>query len=78
MKLIGPFALNKELKNEDRGYELFFDFDESFDDLGLVITKVFEHSGNPGGMDMISLTRDEAQVLFDYLWGCLNYRPRPK
>lgn len=77
MKLIGPFKLHEQIINEERGYELFFDWDESFDDRGLVITKVIENNGNPGSLEVVSLTREEAQVLHDYLWGCLKYRPRP-
>lgn len=76
MNVIGPFTLHEQINNEERGYELFFDWDESFDDRGLTITQVFESNGEPGAAVCIPMNRAEAQELMKYLYGCLNYRPR--
>lgn len=76
MNITGPFTLSKHLTDNPR-YELFFDWDESFDDRGLTITKIMETNGEPGTALYMSMDRKEAQVLFDYLYGCLRYRPRP-
>ena len=76
--LHGPFRLHERINNQNSNYELFFDWDESFDDRGLTITKVMEVNGEPGAALYMTISRDEANALFDYLYGCLNYRPRPE
>lgn len=65
------------MKNQEKGYEVFFDWDESFDDTGLTITRIDEDGGNPGSATIIKLSRNEAKELCRYLDGCLLYRKRP-
>jgi hypothetical protein len=77
MLVTGPFTLHEHLTDNPE-YELFFDWDESFDDRGLTITKIMETNGEPGASFVMGMDRKEAQVLFDYLYGCLNFRPRPQ
>ena len=78
MRVNGPFRLHDHFRNEEQGYELFFDWDESFADLGLTITKIIDTEHGPGAALYMTLSRDEARVLHDYLYGCLQYRPRPE
>lgn len=74
---LGPFKMHEHLTDNPQ-YELFFDWDESFDDRGLTITKVVETDDGPGAAIYLSMNRVEAKVLRDYLNGVLLYRPRPE
>lgn len=75
MRMIGPFSLHEKISTEE--YEILLDWDEAFDSRGLAITQIFESNGEPGSATTIMFTREEAKVLFKYLFGVLNYRPLP-
>jgi 3'-phosphoadenosine 5'-phosphosulfate sulfotransferase len=76
VRFSGPYTLHKHLTDNPE-YDLFFDWDESFGDRGLTITKIFETGDEPGAAIYLSMTREQAEELFQYLYGCINYRPRP-
>lgn len=77
MRFLGPFKLHEHIRNDEEEYELFFDWDESFADRGLVLTKITESNGEPGNVEVLTLSRDECKVLFEYLNGCLKFRKHP-
>lgn len=72
----GPFKMSEEIVNDEHNYSLYFDWDESFDDRGLTITRIDETNGEPGSCTVIGINRQEAEKLADYLFGVLRYRKR--